>query len=262
MPRLFVPSDAVGDGAVEIDGQAARHLAASLRLRVGEEFRIVADEIEYTVRASDVSSDRVTGVIASQRPARGEAALHVEVIQALPKDGMGDAIDAMVQAGVATIRPVVSGRVVARPDEDRAAKRVQRWRDVARETAQLAFRARVPEICDVVPLAVALEALPRGTRLLACALAPGAEPLASIGVADDGAVAVCIGPEGGFDERDIKTLALCGAELVHLGPRVFRARDAGAIAATLLMARTGNLHLPGDSAVDGDADPTTASRRG
>ena len=177
------------------------------------------------------------------RPATGEAEVRVHVIQALAKDGMDDAVEALAEAGIAEVWPVLTERTVSRPDAARAAGRVERWRTVAREAAGLAGRGAVPVIRPLLPLAEALAALPIGTRVLALTLdAP--TPLARIGLDPSVLVALVVGPEGGLGPRDLADLEAAGAEEAHLGPRVLRTRLAGAVAASILMARCGELGHP------------------
>ena len=62
---------------------------------------------------------------------------------------------------------------------------------------------------------------------------------------DAASVTLCIGPEGGFADEEVSALAeRHGAAVVSLGPRVLRAETAAMVAATLVLAATGNLAPP------------------
>ena len=50
-----------------------------------------------------------------------------------------------------------------------------------------------------------------------------------------------IGPEGGLAPEELAEIRAAGGEEVHLGPRVLRARLAGAVAVGILLARLGDL---------------------
>ena len=201
----------------------------------------VADDsgTEHEVRVESVERDRVAGLVVASRPVRSEPTLRVHVVQSLPRQGMDDAVDAMTQAGAAAIWPVTSERSVARPDAVRIAKRADRWRSIAREAAGLAYRGAPPEIAGIGELREALTALPTDTRILACTVGGAATPLTTIDVGTGRPAALCVGPEGGWSAADLATLAAAGAEPVHLGPRVYRSRLAGAFACTMLLARAG-----------------------
>jgi 16S rRNA (uracil1498-N3)-methyltransferase len=241
--RFFVDGDVSRDGLV-MSGAVARHIARSLRMRSGDSI-VVVDESghEHGVRLRTVGSEHLDGEVTWTRAATGEPVLQITVVQALPRERMEDCIDLLVEVGVAQVRPVITERVVSRPAESRAAQRVLRWQAVAVEAAQLAGRGRVPRVHAPVQLEDALAALDGSARIIACTF-DGARSLADVDVDPTTPLALCIGPEGGFGERDLGTLRRAGAETVHLGARILRTRYAAAIACALLLARAGDLAVP------------------
>jgi 16S rRNA (uracil1498-N3)-methyltransferase len=246
MPRFFVGSDQLQDGSVTIAGRDAHHLARSLRVRPGEIVVVVEAErlVEHGVEVVSVDRDTVTGRIAWTRPARGEPAIEVDVLQAIPAQGMDDAVEALTVAGAHAVWPVLTARGVARPDASRAAARVDRWQAVATESAQLAGRAHVPKIHPVRSLGDAVAALPPGCRILACVTGTTATPLSRYALEPGSRAALVVGPEGGLDAADLRVLSGAGATLAHLGARVVPSRLAGFLALSLLLARSGDLDAP------------------
>lgn len=243
MPRFFISSDEVDGANVVLGPDAATHLAGALRVRPGDEIVVVEDGLrEHGIVVEEVARHRVSGRIAWTRPAGGEPHLRIHVVQAIPAQGMDLAVEAMAEIGVAAIWPVIADRGVARPDQSRATGRVERWHTIAREAAQLAGRARAPDIQPVQPLLSAIAMLPAGCRILAGVVDAAAAPLAALSVSPDTPVAVVIGPEGGLSPIDLAELEAAGAETVHLGPRVIRSRLAGFFAAAVLLATAGELH--------------------
>jgi 16S rRNA (uracil1498-N3)-methyltransferase len=256
MPRFFVPAGQVAGGRVRIDGDDATHLARSLRAAPGERI-VVADDggTEHSVMLTAVSAAAVEGDVEWSRPATGEAAVEVHVVQAIAKEGMDELVEALAEVGAASIRPVLTRRTVARPDARRAQHRVQRWQAIARNAAGLAGRGRPPEVHAVADLAGALAQLPGAARLLACTVDAGVSlaRLAPPPRAGD-CVALVIGPEGGLDSADLSLLRDAGATCVHLGQRVLRARLAGVVAVSVLLAAAGEMDAavaswPADTAV-------------
>jgi 16S rRNA (uracil1498-N3)-methyltransferase len=243
MPRFFVPAGQVIAGRALITGDDAAHLARSLRAVAGERI-VVADDsgMEHGVRLTSVRADEVEGTVAWSRPATGEPRVAVHVIQAIAKDGMDELVEALAELGAAAIWPVLTRRTVARPDTRRAENRVQRWQAIARSAAGLAGRGRPPVVHALRELATVPAALPPATRLLACSVdAP--MPLSQLDPPPrpGDTVAVVIGPEGGLDPVDLEALRAVGATPVHLGPRVLRARLAGVVAVSLLLAQAGDM---------------------
>jgi 16S rRNA (uracil1498-N3)-methyltransferase len=93
----------------------------------------------------------------------------------------------------------------------------------------------------MLPLHEALQALPRNARILACVISPDAAPISRAVPAQASDIALVIGPEGGLDVADLRTLDEWSAARVHLGSRTFPSRLAGAIATSLLLAAAGDL---------------------
>jgi 16S rRNA (uracil1498-N3)-methyltransferase len=242
--RFFLDGDGVRDGAVVVTGPLAHHLARSLRMRAGDSVVIVdGSGSEHGVQLRSVSGNTVEGDVTWSRPATGEPRLRITAVQALPRERMEDCVDVLVENGAAEIRPVVTERVVSRPSADRMPQRLRRWQTVAAESAQLAGRGMIPRVHAPAGLDAALAALPAGARVLACTF-DGDTSLAAIDVDPAVPLALCIGPEGGFGERDLVALRAAGAELVHLGARVLRTRYAGAVACAVVLAQSGDLAHP------------------
>lgn len=241
--RFFLATGSVDRGSVAIDGRLAQHIAASLRMRPGDAI-VAVDEhgLEHGVRLRSVVRERVEGEVTWSRPATGEPQLRITVVQALPRERMEDCIDILVEAGAAEIRPAVTERVVSRAGGDRLATRVQRWQAIAAESAQLAGRGMIPRVLAPVSLSDALASLPPGARVLACTF-PAPDAIADVTVDAVRPLALCIGPEGGFGDRDIDALHDAEAEYVHIGARVMRTRYAGAVACAVLLGRSGDLTL-------------------
>jgi 16S rRNA (uracil1498-N3)-methyltransferase len=242
--RFFIDRTTLTPEGVVVEGPLARHIGRSLRMRPGDTIVVVdTDRREHGVLLRRVGGDRIEGEVTWTRAATGEPLLHITVIQALPRERMEDCVDVLMQAGASEVRPVITERVVSRPAEDRLAHRVHRWQAVATEAAQLAGRAMIPRVHAPVALPDALAALEPGSRVIACTF-DGARSIADVDVDAGRALGLCIGPEGGFGERDLDALRDAGAETVHLGARVLRTRYAGAIACALLLGRSGDLADP------------------
>jgi 16S rRNA (uracil1498-N3)-methyltransferase len=244
VPRFFVPAAAVAGGRAAIEGDDAAHLARSLRASAGERVVVVDGAgVEHSVRIDVVTPERVEGEVESSRPATGEPRIEVHVVQAIAKDGMDELVEALAEIGVAAIWPVTTRRTVVRLDARRAEHRVARWNAIARNAAGLAGRARPPLVHALRDIGDIARELPQGTTLLACST-DATTPLSAFDVQDDAPVAICIGPEGGFDEHDLQALRDAGAQEVHLGPRVLRARLAAVVALSVLLATAHELDTP------------------
>ncbi len=133
------------------------------------------------------------------------------------------------ELGVSALRPVITQHI--------AVERVniERLRAIAVEAAEQCERLSVPEVVAPVSLGKLLAEWPAERRLLLCAEAGDARPIAEVvqSHADDHAApwAVMIGPEGGFARSELDALVKLPFVMpVGLGPRILRA-DTAALAA-------------------------------
>jgi 16S rRNA (uracil1498-N3)-methyltransferase len=120
---------------------------------------------------------------------------------------------------------------------------VERMRANAIEAAEQCGILRLPEIAAPVALADALAALAPDRVLVFCDEdAPIADPVAAlVAAAPAAALAVLVGPEGGFapEEREL-LLARCNIVRLALGPRILRADTAAVAALALVQAVLGD----------------------
>src|SRR5580700_12155227 len=205
VPRFFVEPDQVGDGRATLTGDDASHLSRALRATAGETIVVVEDgRLEHGVQLDEVTPSRVSGAIVWTRPVDGEPRLAVHVLQAVPAQAMDATVEALTEAGAATIRPVLTHRTVSRPDPSRVIHRLERWRLIARESAQLAGRAAPPDVHSILPLREALSELPPGAPILVCVIGHDAVPIMSAVPATPADLGLVIGPEGGLDTTDLR----------------------------------------------------------
>ena len=219
--HLFVPD--LPD-TLELDGDDAHHLCRVLRLRAGE-----------AVTAADGSGCWRPYVVAAGAqleatgPEQKEPELHprLAVAFALTKGDKPElAVQKLTELGVDRILPVLADRSIARPEPDRAAAQVERWRRVAREAGRQCRRAGLPEVAGLAPLA-SLAGHPR----LGVAERGGA-PQAAVAAGAGDEVLIVVGPEGGLTDSEVELLA--PAFRLGLGPHVLRAETAAVAAAAVL----------------------------
>jgi 16S rRNA (uracil1498-N3)-methyltransferase len=210
------------------------HLRRVLRPRTGAEV-VLADGRGH-VAGGRLTSDGVALTATPVTTARPTPRL--TVVQALPKARRFDEVVRQVtELGADRIVPVMAERSVARVEGDRATKAVERWRAVARAAAEQARRAWLPEVTTVTRLGALASALAGSVTLVAHP--SGARPLPELVPSGAVALAVAIGPEGGWSDDEVAALVTAGATTATLGPTVLRTEHAAAAALAVLAATTG-----------------------
>jgi 16S rRNA (uracil1498-N3)-methyltransferase len=200
-----------------------------LRLRVGDRF-IAFDGrgAEWDAELTSVA-DEVMGKVISERTAVS-LPYRLTLYQALPKADKMDRIVRMgTELGVAAFVPVIASRSIKR------GSRRDRWRRIAAEAARQSRRSEVAHISEPLVFDAAVERFSGHAMRLVLwedGGLPFATALESGGRASD--IAVFVGPEGGFDAREVDALQSVGT-MCDLGPLVLRTETAGVAAAAIVL---------------------------
>jgi 16S rRNA (uracil1498-N3)-methyltransferase len=242
---LGAPLAEVAVGAVVVLSDEDRHhLRTVLRLRAGAEVELADGRGTRADGVVDEDGVRVTSAPVQHVPARPRLAL----AQALPKGRRFDEVlRQATELGVDLVVPVAASRSITELRDDARLRRARdRWTAVARAACEQARRAQVPELRDPVTPASLPEVLttwdpgvvvhvahPGGPSLRATSSWSGAPALRAE------ALAVAIGPEGGWTEAEVAAFVAAGAHVVGLGGSVLRTEHAGAAALAALAALSG-----------------------
>jgi 16S rRNA (uracil1498-N3)-methyltransferase len=225
--RFFV--NAIRGGSAEIVGEDARHLTRVLRVEAGQRFEISDNRAAWLAEVTEAHGARVVFRVieALESP---EFPVHITLIAAIVKfDRFEWMIEKATELGVERILPMEAARTEKGLFEA-ARKRAERWGRIARESSQQSRRTRVPDIMPAVRFEACL-AEPAGYRYFLDER--GAPPILSLlperRTAAD-AVAVMLGPEGGWTDGERQSAELAGWLAASLGPLILRAETAAAAA--------------------------------
>jgi 16S rRNA (uracil1498-N3)-methyltransferase len=229
--RRFFVDEISGDRA-ELTGDDARHLARVLRAEAGQRYEISDNYRAYLAEISAIAAHRVTFRILDPIPEEAPC-LEIFLFAALIKfDRFEWLIEKATELGVARIFPVIAERSEKGLDLG-AAKRIERWKKIAREASQQARRVRMPEIT----LPETFEAAVRRTLPHRYFLdeQAGLDSLARARQTEALSIAAILtGPEGGWTDRERALAGREGWKPVSLGPRILRAETAAIAAIAIL----------------------------
>jgi 16S rRNA (uracil1498-N3)-methyltransferase len=228
--RFFV--DEVRRGEAELDGEEAEHLTRVLRAEIGQQYEICDGARLYLSEIVEARKHSVRFRILEELPA-AEPAVQISLLMSLIKfERFEWAVEKATELGVETIVPVQAERS-DKGLELAARKRVERWRKIARAAGQQSRRVHLPEILPPVGLA---RALSREGRRIYLEEAPGC-PLLLKAVSNPRAgetVAILVGPEGGWTDRERTQLSATGWAPASLGPQILRSETAAIAAVAVL----------------------------
>lgn len=240
MYHFFVPAENIGDTQVVVTGGDVNHIKNVLRMKPGEKF--VANDgagASYCCSIREFTADSVIADIEKGQLENTELPVRVILFQGLPKaDKMELIIQKAVELGAAEIVPVEMTRCVVKLDEKKKKSKLSRWQTIAESAAKQSGRTVIPEVKSVMPFRAALEYGKTLDMLLVpyeCAdsVTKMREKIDSL--KSGMSVGIFIGPEGGYEEKEIETAKNCGGEIVSLGKRILRTETAAITALSVCM---------------------------
>ncbi len=230
--RRWIADQSNGTTA-SLTGDQAAHLARVLRAQPGQIFDVVANGFLHRAEISTVSDREVVFTLHEELEA--DAALPVHLLLAVFKfDHLEWGIEKATELGAARITPVLARRTEKHLAQA-AAKRVERWRRIALESSKQSRRTDVPDIDDPQTLKAALSLADAPHKLLLAETEQQNTLTAALTAHNhfDGpdaehnrALALAIGPEGGWTPEEMQLFTASGWQHVTLGPRILRAETA------------------------------------
>ncbi|MCM1114937.1 MAG: 16S rRNA (uracil(1498)-N(3))-methyltransferase [Clostridium sp.] len=239
MQKIFV--DFVPEGVVTLDEEQSRHIAKSLRMRVGDMITLCSgDGNDYGCIIDTIDGKNVVLSVCYKQACNSEPGVRVSLFQGVPKgDKMEDIIQKCTELGISEITPVLTHRSVSRPDEKSAKKKQMRYQKIALEAAQQSGRGIVPQVAVMTDLKKAVSEDTAELKILF--YEGGGESLKSIITPEIESVSIYIGPEGGFEEGEVELIKSSGGRVATLGPRILRTQTAPVAALTAIMLLSGNM---------------------
>ena len=219
-----------------LDAEESAHAARVLRLRDGEEVRLIDGEGRaFTGVLTHVDAKQTAFLLKEEAPSR-ESCARVTVYQGLPKaDKMEWITQKLTELGVSRIVPVEMRFCVAKAGKAGKDARLVR---IAREAVKQCGRSACPKIEQAMSFKNALADMAQRQLMLmpwesAEGLTLTKALLADPAVRDIG---ILIGPEGGISPEEAEKAVEIGAKAVTLGERILRTETASISSAAIAIS--------------------------
>lgn len=193
---------------------------------------------DYFCEVTEIEKEAVTARILYKDHESTELPVKIYLFQGLPKgDKMELIIQKAVELGVYEIIPVAMRNCVVKLDDRKAAAKVKRWQTIAESAAKQSKRSIIPNVHEVMTFTDAFQyAKTLDVRLLPYENERGMEHTRQVlgSLARKGSLGIFIGPEGGFDKKEIEAVKQ-DVELLSLGNRILRTETAGMTTLSMLL---------------------------
>lgn len=239
MHRFFVEPGQISEQQIVISGEDFKHITKVLRLGKDDLIEVCdGNGSDYQIVLEVPDDQSITGLIKQRYPSQGERPdMKITLFQGLPKGTkMEVIIQKSVELGVAEIVPFSSIRAISQIKEKKD-KKIERWQRIAYEAAKQSKRGIIPLVKDLHTLKGVLEEAPAYDLLLLAYEDENKQSLKDVLVhfeeenrsAKSLRIGVIIGPEGGFDPREVVQCQAAGVVSVSLGKRILRTETAGMV---------------------------------
>ena len=243
MPKYFAESENIKDGTITIEGEEAKHILNVMRMQEGEEIVICDGKcVDYFCVIKETAKNMLKAEIKEKRRSETEPETEIVLYQGLPKsDKMEFIIQKCVEIGVSRIVPVVTERAVVKIEKGaKEDKKTERWQKISEAAAKQSGRGIVPEIGRPIKFKDAIiEAKRYDNAVIPYENEKDRGIKEFIKEAKKGSVAIFIGPEGGFDTKEIEFAIENGVLPISLGKRILRTETAGIVTSAIILYEMG-----------------------
>jgi 16S rRNA (uracil1498-N3)-methyltransferase len=233
IPRIFQPVSLASGRMIELDAQATAHISRVLRLKPEDALVVFNGEGgEYEATVCRVERRVATIEIGAFVERSVESPLELVLVQGVSRgERMDYTVQKAVELGVTRIVPVLTERTVVNLKGDRKDKRREHWQSVVNSACEQSGRNNIPEVAPVITLHEWLGEPNEGLKLVLHHRAEGSLPDRT---AQQDAITLLIGPEGGLSSNEISVAQTAGYFPLCLGPRVMRTETAAVAAISVL----------------------------
>lgn len=233
MPKFFTKSDYIEDKELKIVGEDVSHISKVLRMSAGDNIIVCDGEgNDYDAVITSISKTEVIAEITGKYVCDAEPCVDVTLYQALPKQGkMEYIIQKNTELGVNKIVPVYTKRCVVKPSD-----KTERWSKVAESAAKQCGRGIIPHVMPVITFDEAIKQMQEYDLALMpyeCEEENGLKKV--LQSSEYKKVSIFIGPEGGFDLKEVETAISSGVKTVTLGKRILRTETAASAVLPIIM---------------------------
>lgn len=240
MHRFYAPKTSFDGDRVTLGETEAHHLRDVLRHSVGDEVSVFDGEGgEYRCSVQNVAKRSANlSIIACVEPFAPESSLDLTIAAALLKGEKFDlVIKKCVELGVTRLVPLITQRCDVRPKD--GAKKGERWQKMVIDASRQCGRATLMVMEKPVEFDKFVKSGPTGsTRVMFSEREGNSFDTQTL----PQKITAFIGPEGGWDDRELSAAAENGIDVVTFGGRILRAETAAISIATILQHRFGDLN--------------------
>ena len=239
MFNFFVEDNSRNGNSYYIEGHDFNHIKNVLRMHDGDTILVSENGMSHLCEIKSLEGDTCIAEIIEENFQNTDLPVEIHLFQALPKgDKMEFIIQKTVELGVDKIYPVEMKRCVVKLDDKKKKSKIQRWQSISESAAKQSKRCKIPEIGDVLSFKQAMEKV----KEMDLFLVPFESKRGMLDTKDALSeiksgmkIGITIGPEGGFEDKEVEDAVAVGGKTVSLGSRILRTETAAMTSVGMVM---------------------------
>lgn len=236
MRRFFAAR--IEDGIAYFDAAESAHMRKVLRMTEGMQIIVPEGRGEWLAELTLIDTEAQAKLL-EWRGCKAEPNKKITLYLAYTKsDKMELVVQKSVELGASAVMPFISSRCVKIPDAKSAQKGNERMKRIAHEAIKQCGRALEMEIGMPLAYKDFLKEIAKH-ELTVFAYECADSPLKPILQTDAEDIAIIIGCEGGFSEKEAEEIIAAGAQCISLGARILRAETAAIALLAITAYETG-----------------------
>ena len=233
MPHFFIKSKNKSENTIVInDIENYRHIAKSLRARVGEKLLLIDEfRVQYETIISEITSNEIICSIENSYFSQRDLTFDLYLAQSpLRSDAQLTIMEKSTELGVRGVYPIITDNcTLAKSVLD---KKHEKWQKVMYEASKQCERAVIPTCFEPTSLEKVLDenfdkVLVLAERSTEISLK---KFLNENPIKHKEKILVVIGPEGGFSQREFEKFKVKNLPLITLGDLILKAETAVIVA--------------------------------
>ena len=222
-----------------INGNDYNHIKNVLRMKIGDEILVSQNSASSLCKIVSFENESVITEIIEENFQDTNLPINIYLFQGLPKsDKMELIIQKSVELGVKEIIPVEMSRSVSKLDGKKKQSKKERWQAIAESAAKQSKRTIIPVVSEALSYNDAIKKAAELDILLVPyenerGMIATKEALLSI--KQGMSIGILIGPEGGFEQKEIDKAKEINGKIISLGKRILRTETAAITAVSMCM---------------------------
>ena len=241
MNHFFIDPTFITNSMIQFPNDISHQIARVLRLKTDDTVVVLNNQgIQYEVKLVDINPQQCIGEILTQNPTSTEPDHKLHLFIALTqREKFEWLLQKCTELGVTNFTPVITERSIVISEND-FIKKKGRWQRILKEAAEQSRRGKIPGLNAPIEFERAINYTTQW-KLIAWEDEADTSIDEILSGSIHSEIALLVGPEGGFSQKEILIAKEQSWQTFSLGKRILRMETAAIVASALIFHSVGDM---------------------